>query len=140
MGVGKGRRDMPLNPVVWRKIGHIGGISPAGTTGEDTIDASLAVSDDGPRIPGRRESVILVTVRVDGNLNGYRANSVVIVFPDEGFDADTTTDGDSGGVAILEDGNTLFAVLLSMLRSSSSLTTSRNWRRPPCGYLKGPLA
>ncbi len=109
VGIGKDRLDTLLNPVVWRQIGHVSIISQACTAGEDADNASLAVSDDGPRIPGGGESVVLVTVRVGGNHHGCRVNALVIIFPDEGFDAGTATDGDSGAVTILDNDNTLFA-------------------------------
>jgi len=110
VGVGEGLLDTLLNPVVWRRIGNVGRVCPAGTAGEDADDATIGVSDDRPRIPGGGESAVLVGVRVDGYPHGRRANAVVVVFPDEGFDAGRATDGNTGGVAVLDDDETLFAV------------------------------
>ncbi len=62
------------------------------------------------RNPGGREGTILLTVRVDGYLHRRRANAVLVILPDEGLDAGTATVGHSGGVAVLENDKTLFAV------------------------------
>ena len=94
-------KELNGNGSIWQKIEYVGRISLAGTTGEDADDACLVVSDDGPRIPRGRESAVLVAARVNGNLHGHPAIAPVIaVFPDEGFDGATATDGESGGVAV----------------------------------------
>ena len=108
--VGESLLDTLLDPVVWRRIGNIGRVCLASATREDAKDATIGVSDDRPRIPGGGESTVLVAVRVDGYLHGRRANVVIAVFPNEGFDAGGATNGYAGGVAVLDNDETLFAV------------------------------
>jgi len=66
LGIGKCLFDTLVNPVVWRRIRHIGRVFLAGTAGEDANNATIGVSDNRPGIPKGGESAVLATVRVVG--------------------------------------------------------------------------
>ena len=56
MGVGKNHLDTLLNQVVWRQIGHVDIINPAGTADEDADDTSLPSATMDPEFPGEEKA------------------------------------------------------------------------------------
>ena len=50
-----------------------------------------------------------MAVRVNGHHYGRRANGVLVVFPDKGFEGGGATNGETGGTAILDDEDRLYA-------------------------------
>ena len=109
LGVREGHLDTLFKPIVWHCIGNIINIFFASTTSEDANDATIGISNDRSRIPWCRESSHLMAVLVDGHHYRCRANGVVLVFPDEGFEAGRATDGKTGGATVLDDEERLYA-------------------------------
>src|SRR6266852_1182559 len=62
VGVGEGLLDTLVEEVVRRRIGNVSRIGLADTAGKHSDDAIVSVTDDGPGVPGRGESTVLVTV------------------------------------------------------------------------------
>lgn len=94
------------------RVGDVGGRRLASTTGEDAADAAEAVNDDGARIAAGREGTRLVVVGEDSPLHRGLVSIVAKIFADVGEYTGSAAYGDAGGIAILDNQQARFTVVV----------------------------
>jgi len=137
VGVGESRVDTPIETIIARDIGDIGGVSRTSTAGEQADNMSLPVNDNRPGIAGGGKQTALVTVRINGDLPRRTFDAISAIYVHERFESSPATNSDSGLIG-LNDEKALLAVRIELLRFEHFfLATTLIWRRPPVGYLEG---
>jgi len=76
VAAGEGLLDLLLHPPVLCRVGYVGRVGRAATTGEQGDDTAVSAEDDGARVPWGGEGATLA-VGYDGGLHGRVLDAVV---------------------------------------------------------------
>jgi len=100
VAAGEGLLDLLLQPPIWCRIGYIGLVSLAATTGDQGNDTAVSAEDDGTRVSWGGEGATLA-VGYDGGLHGRVLDAVLGVDASDGVKSVDPAYGGASGQPVL---------------------------------------